>query len=195
MSFFIQVIASHRKFLISSFVFTFLIAFFSIASAQDTGIAQPSIFSTPSQTGASTADPSPAEITTPSPIMNAAGSPNTESTGGTSGPNPGTTGGINAPNPGTTGGTPPPTGSLINPLKVDNLVKFIEQIIDVILIFAVPIIVLFIMYAGFLYVTAAGNPGKIEHANSALLYAVIGGVIVLGANLIIKVIQGTIDGF
>lgn len=48
------------------------------------------------------------------------------------------------------------------------------------------------MYAGYLFVIAQGNPSKIEEARSALLWAVVGGVIVLGANVIYGVINGTI---
>lgn len=73
--------------------------------------------------------------------------------------------------------------------------EFIQDILDVILIFAVPLIVFFIIYAGFNYVMARGNPGKVADASRALLYAVIGGVIILGAYVILEVISGTIDAF
>lgn len=55
------------------------------------------------------------------------------------------------------------------------------------------IAVLMIMYAGFLYVTAAGDPGQIKKAHDALLYAVIGAAILLGAFAISTAIQGTIN--
>lgn len=63
------------------------------------------------------------------------------------------------------------------------------------MVFAVPLIVFMIIYAGFMYVTAQGEPGKIGQAHKALLYAVIGGVIILAANVILAVIQGTVDAF
>lgn len=85
------------------------------------------------------------------------------------------------------------TVSLQNPLAADNILELFEAIIDVILVFAVPIIVFFIIYAGFLYVTARGNEGTIEKAHKALLYALIGGLLILGANVLIDVIQGTVD--
>lgn len=91
--------------------------------------------------------------------------------------------------------TPPSSGSTIdNPLGENtSLIGFFNEILDVILIFAVPIIVLFIMFAGFKYVTARGNKDEISTANKALLYAVIGGVLILGANVLLEVISGTID--
>ena len=84
-------------------------------------------------------------------------------------------------------------GRLTNPLKSDSITAFFTSILDIILTFAIPIVVLFIMYAGFLYVTARGDEGKIKTAHAALTWAIVGGVIVLGAKLIIDVIQGTVE--
>lgn len=86
-------------------------------------------------------------------------------------------------------------GELCNPLQSATITDFLLKIIDVILIFAQPLIVLFIMYAGYLYVTARGEDAQITTARSALLWAVIGGVIILGARLILAVIKGTIAAF
>ncbi len=82
---------------------------------------------------------------------------------------------------------------LKSPLAADNITEFFATIIDVVLIFAVPLIVFFIIYAGFLYVTARGDSGTIERAHKALLYALIGGVMILGARVLIDVVQGTVD--
>lgn len=84
------------------------------------------------------------------------------------------------------------TGALCNPLGSSSIYEFLMKIIDIILVFAVPIIVFFIMYAGFMYVMARGESGKLEDARKALTWAVIGGVIVLGAKLIFEVIEGTV---
>ena len=86
-------------------------------------------------------------------------------------------------------------GPLQNPLGNKTLMQFMEAILDVIIIFAVPIIVFFIIYAGFLYVTARGNETTIGQAHRALTYAVIGGVLILGAQVLLVVIKGTIEAF
>lgn len=91
--------------------------------------------------------------------------------------------------------SPNSSGTLVNPLKATSITEFLVAIVDVLLIFAMPLIVIYIMYAGFRFVTAQGNPGEIETARTALLWAVVGGVIVLGAKLIIEVIDGTIKAF
>lgn len=82
-----------------------------------------------------------------------------------------------------------------NPLAFDSLTDFFLAIIEILLIFAIPIIVFFIIYAGFLYVTAQGNAEQVQKASRALLYAIIGGLLILGANLILSVIQSTVNSF
>lgn len=83
---------------------------------------------------------------------------------------------------------------LKNPLQVGSIEAFLVAIIQILVVFATPIIVLFIMYAGYLFVTAQGDTGKLEDAKRALLWSVVGGVIVLGAELIARVIEGTVTG-
>lgn len=70
---------------------------------------------------------------------------------------------------------------------------FFNDLLEVVMVFAIPLIVFFIILAGFQYVMARGNPGKIATANMSLLFAVIGGVLILGAWVILEVISGTVD--
>lgn len=111
--------------------------------------------------------------------------------------NPGSTGG-NPSNPGSLGGNPP-SGSggftLNNPLGDQTLMGFLQDLLEVIMIFAVPLIVFMIIYAGFLFVMDRGSSKTLEQAKRALLYAVIGGLLILGAWVILEVIQGTVDAF
>ncbi len=48
-----------------------------------------------------------------------------------------------------------------------------------------------LVYVGFLFVAAQGNEEKIRSARSALVWTLIGGLILLGATAISKVIQAT----
>lgn len=96
-------------------------------------------------------------------------------------------------NPGNTGDCD--SNSLCNPLGQGDIITFLQTLLNIIMIFAVPLIIFMIIYAGFTYVMAQGNETKVSTANRALLYAVIGGVIILGANVILAVIQGTVDSF
>ncbi len=85
--------------------------------------------------------------------------------------------------------------TLQNPLAFDTLQEFIVAILHVIVIIATPIVVVFIVLAGFNYVAAQGNPAKIQAANKALTYAIIGGVLILGAEAISVIISNLVTSF
>ena len=85
--------------------------------------------------------------------------------------------------------------TLVNPITAKTITDFLIKIVDIVLVFMMPLIIFFIMYAGFLFVTARGNESKVTTARSALLYAIIGGVLVLGAHVIIQAICGTVSEF
>lgn len=82
-----------------------------------------------------------------------------------------------------------------NPLGDTTLMGFFRSILEILLVFAVPLIVFFIIFAGFKYVMAQGKPEEIKTASRALLYAIIGGLIILGAWIILAVIEGTVAAF
>lgn len=84
--------------------------------------------------------------------------------------------------------------TLANPIAANNVQELFQAIIDIVIVFAIPIIVFFIIYAGFLYVTARGNESTIQKAHMALLYALIGGLLILGARVLIEVVAGTVEG-
>lgn len=85
--------------------------------------------------------------------------------------------------------------SIDNPLRANSITEFFTQLIEILLIFAVPIIVFFIILAGFKFVTAQGNENTLGEAKRALLYAIVGGLLILGAFLILQVIQATVGAF
>ena len=83
-----------------------------------------------------------------------------------------------------------------NPLRsdIDSLPKLIAVIIDELVTpIAAVVVVLMIMYAGFLFVTAQGNPAQISKAKDSLLYGSIGAGIVLGAKVLAFAIKNTVD--
>jgi len=87
------------------------------------------------------------------------------------------------------------TVTLANPLRVNTITELLAAILNIVIVLAVPIIVFFIIYAGFLYVTAKGNAQQIEQATRSLTYAVIGGVLVLGAVAIAEIISNLVQSF
>jgi heme/copper-type cytochrome/quinol oxidase subunit 2 len=80
-------------------------------------------------------------------------------------------------------------------LPFDNLQDLIVAILRIFVTIATPIIVLFIIYAGFKYVTAQGNAQQVQEATRALTYAIIGAVLILGAVAISEIIANTIGAF
>lgn len=113
--------------------------------------------------------------------------------GGTPGAQPG------APS-GTPGGRPAgPSGdlsySLTNPLAFSSIEGFIVAILNVIIVIATPIVVIFIILAGFKYVTARGNATQVQEATRALTYAIIGGVLIIGAVAIAEIIKDLVSSF
>jgi hypothetical protein len=87
------------------------------------------------------------------------------------------------------------TVTLQNPLVVNSLEDLIVAILNIFITLMIPIIVFFIILAGFKYVTAQGNPGQIEEATTTFTYAVIGGVLILAAVAIAEIIKNTVDSF
>jgi hypothetical protein len=85
--------------------------------------------------------------------------------------------------------------SLQNPLKFDSLQGFIVAVLNVIIVIATPIVVIFIILAGFKYVTARGNATQVQEATRALTYAIIGGVLIIGAVAIAEIIKNLVTAF
>ena len=86
--------------------------------------------------------------------------------------------------------------TLENPLKnITTIEGLLVTILNIIMILMVPIIVFFIIYAGFKYVMAQGNASQVEEATRALTYAIIGGVLILGAVAISQIIKSVVDSF
>jgi hypothetical protein len=81
-----------------------------------------------------------------------------------------------------------------NPLGNNtDLIAFIKKIVDILIQVGAVVVVLYFVYAGFMMVTANGNDKKIAEARQAALYCVIGGLILLGAQLIISVMVSTVN--
>ncbi|KKU75648.1 MAG: hypothetical protein UY01_C0007G0026 [Candidatus Nomurabacteria bacterium GW2011_GWB1_47_6] len=88
----------------------------------------------------------------------------------------------------------PAGGTICNPIpKVGTLPDLIRIILEGILKIGIPIVALAVIYAGFLFVAARGNPEKLETAKQTLLYTLIGAAILLGSWAIAQMISSTID--
>lgn len=83
---------------------------------------------------------------------------------------------------------------LVNPLpNFPTIAKFVEGTLKAVTYVALPIIALFIVYAGFKYVFAQGNVEQIKAAHKNFMYVVIGALLILGAWVLATLIGNTVS--
>lgn len=82
-----------------------------------------------------------------------------------------------------------------SPLAFDTAEELVITILNAVVTIAIPIIVLMIMYGGFQYVTARGNAEQIKTATRTLTYAIIGGILIIGAVAITSIMENAIGEF
>lgn len=94
----------------------------------------------------------------------------------------------------TSGDPPPKIPKIENPLGDRNdLGALIVYVVIEVTKVGFYVVVVFVIYSGFLFVKAAGNVEKLKTAKVVFLYTVIGGGILLGATVLATVIKGTVD--
>jgi len=84
-------------------------------------------------------------------------------------------------------------GPLKNPLNFNSIPEFLAGALKALAMIALPIITLFLVISGFLFVTAQGNEQKLSKAKLNFLYVVIGALLILGAWIIATLIAGTVN--
>jgi hypothetical protein len=80
-----------------------------------------------------------------------------------------------------------------NPLKVDSLDALLKLVLKAVVDLGTIALTLAIIWVGFMFVMARGNSEAISKARSALVWTIIGGLILLGASAIGAVIQSTVN--
>lgn len=85
--------------------------------------------------------------------------------------------------------------SFNNPLKSDlsSVAGFTEAFLKAVVYILFPIAVVFVVYSGFLFVVAQGNPEGLKKAKTNFLWTIIGVALLLGAVALAALIKGTID--
>jgi len=159
-----------------SLLFLTLLTAFAVPRAQAAVILDPgstqSLFGSPTDSAA-----------TPVPAPSSqGGSAGTQSQGGS----------VGSPAQTTSGGT---GGELlVNPLKnIDSLRLLLKAVLGALLEIGTIVLILALIWVGFSFVRAQGNPKEIEKARAALIWTVIGGAILLGAQALADVIQSTVQ--
>lgn len=86
-------------------------------------------------------------------------------------------------------------GSYVNPITyggITSVSDLLLALVDLIFLIGVPIIVIFIIYSGFLFVTAGDNDAQITKARTTFKWTMLGALVLLGAKAIAAAVQATI---
>lgn len=78
-----------------------------------------------------------------------------------------------------------------NPIKAKSIEALIFLTLNFVVRIGTIVVVLMIIYSGFLFVRAQGNPGEIDKAKSTFFWTIIGGIVLIGAKTIAVVICNT----
>ena len=80
----------------------------------------------------------------------------------------------------------------VNPITSDSVSAVLLGFFQILVQLGAVAVTLAIIYSGFLFVMARGNASQLEQAKSTLFWTITGALVLLGAQVIAKVIQNTI---
>lgn len=87
----------------------------------------------------------------------------------------------------------PGVATLPNPLgNIGDIPTLINKIINYVVTLSYAVVAFFLIYSGFKFVSAAGNKDKLDEAKHTFYYTIIGALIVIGANTLVKIYTGLI---
>lgn len=83
--------------------------------------------------------------------------------------------------------------TLENPTNVPSLYDFIRELLTIAVRVGIPVATIFIIWSGFLFLTAQGDETQLKKAKTSFVWACIGTAVLLGAWLLATAIKSTID--
>ena len=86
------------------------------------------------------------------------------------------------------------TNATLPQLGPKSIPILIAKIADFLITLAIPLAVLMIIWAGFMFVTAQGDTSKISKAKKNLLYTIIGVLVILASKVLVVYIQSALTG-
>jgi heme/copper-type cytochrome/quinol oxidase subunit 2 len=78
-----------------------------------------------------------------------------------------------------------------NPINQGDIYVLIKTVLDFVVKIGAVVVVFYMIFAGFQFVTAQGNEDKISKAKTALLWTIIGALVLLGAMTLSDVVCNT----
>jgi uncharacterized BrkB/YihY/UPF0761 family membrane protein len=82
---------------------------------------------------------------------------------------------------------------ITSPLANQSLEGVVLIVVNVVQILLIMATVLYLLYAGLMFVTAQGEPGKITKARNALLWGMVGAALILGAQIIVTTLKTSVE--
>lgn len=82
-----------------------------------------------------------------------------------------------------------------NPINKKSVSEVVKAFLEFITKLGAVLSVLFVVFAGFLFVTARGNESQLAKAKIALLWTMVGALITLGAFVLARIIENTAKQF
>ena len=80
--------------------------------------------------------------------------------------------------------------TLPNPLgNTTSFAVIMEKLADIAIKIGLPLVVIFMIYAGFLFVSAGGNEDKITAAKTTFFWAIVGALLIIGSKALAIAIQ------
>ena len=87
-----------------------------------------------------------------------------------------------------------PITGIKNPIpNITSLTGLLKTILTAVIKIGIPLVVLAIIYSGFLFVTAVGNAEKLSKAKDALVWSLVGAGVLLGSWAIAELITATVS--
>ena len=86
------------------------------------------------------------------------------------------------------------SGQFCNPISgADSIEALLAKIIDVAIIILMPLVILAVIYSGFMFLMARGNKEGLTKAKTNFVWVVVGVAVLLGAKLISAILKSTVD--
>lgn len=83
--------------------------------------------------------------------------------------------------------------TLCNPVQFSGMSEFIAGFLRAVVMISLPILTLFIVYSGFMFVMARGNEGKLKTAKQNFMFVILGAILILGAWTLATMIGATVS--
>jgi low temperature requirement protein LtrA len=80
-----------------------------------------------------------------------------------------------------------------NPIPHENFEELVNAVLDWILNIALVLMPLLLVWGGMTFITAAGDPSKVEQAKKIIFYTIIGFFVVLLSKSLIEVLQKLVE--